>query len=96
LAAVGLVEWRIFPNPASKELNVRLHLNRPVLVNYILINTLGQSQASKVSQLMAAGEQTLKLDLSTVQAGFYHLNIIVDNGTEKNSLSKTIIVHPSY
>lgn len=94
--ALGLIEWRVFPNPASEVLNISLRLNRPVLINYALVNTLGQSQESRANQLIEAGEQTLRLDLSSVQPGLYHLNIVVDNGTEKNNLSKTIIVHPSF
>jgi len=63
----------VFPNPANEQINLELNLNESESVKYQLINTLGQ--VALQGNLGTAQTYNKTLDVSTVQAGSYLLNV---------------------
>ncbi len=69
-----------FPNPTRGKVSVQLNSLVADDINLTVTNVLGQ-RLSVSSFQVAAGEQTLEVDMTNLQTGIYYLTI--DNGTEQ-------------
>jgi Secretion system C-terminal sorting domain len=70
-----LGQFRLSPNPASSALNLSFAVLKAEIVNFSLINALGQcAQEFEVAEYGAGTHQVL-LPLNSLPSGVYQLNI---------------------
>lgn len=82
-----LIEAALYPNPSASELNVSFHQQNASEANVKLINIEGKV-VYETTKNLKAGNQTLKLDVSNVNAGMYQVLILTADGT----ISKKVAV----
>jgi hypothetical protein len=64
----------VYPNPASKQLNVMLNTEANNKVNLSLMNLKGETIITSVKQLQQ-GQNQYKLDISMLSPGMYFVNV---------------------
>ena len=70
----GLIPMSIYPNPTSEVLNASITLNNGGMVNFRIVNAQGQTVLLKNVQ-MSAGTNVQALDVTTLAAGVYTVQI---------------------
>ena len=76
------VDFNIFPNPATNEVNVNLTPFEDEVFTLRVFNNLGQEVYRK--EYLYLEEYIEKLDLSQYNSGIYMLNIELEDGTILN------------
>ncbi len=72
----------IYPNPATKDINIELNIPNNEAVNISLFNNLGQQiQSNELGNI--SGSKTYKIDISDLPKGIYFVNIQI--GSKKYS-----------
>lgn len=77
--------WKIFPNPASK--NVSILLNSPLKTNasLIILNSIGQIVENRQ---VSAGELKWDIDVSHLSSGLYSLTILSSDAVQSEKFIK--------
>lgn len=68
----------IFPNPASSAATVNFNLKKSGIVKISMLNVIGQEVSSINAGNLVAGNNSVSLDVNTLNAGVYFVNITVD------------------
>lgn len=68
----------IFPNPASNSTTVNFDLKKSGVVKMSIVNIVGQEVSRVDAGMLAAGNNSVSLDLNTLKAGVYFVNITID------------------
>lgn len=68
----------IYPNPAMTEANIRLELDKSSEVSVLVRDLSGRVVTGNTKKQLSAGQQVLKLDVSTLTPGVYICEIQVD------------------
>jgi hypothetical protein len=71
----SLSAFSVFPNPAGEVLNIRFTLDRTLSYSYTLLNSSGQEVLDGSFTNAASGQQSVTLDLNSVPAGIYYLQL---------------------
>ena len=79
----------VYPNPASGSTNVSFNLKQTGNVTVNITNLLGQTIATVNSGKLAAGSNTVSLNLSNIKAGVYFVNVSVDGVSTTKKLTVT-------
>lgn len=69
-----LEAMKLYPNPATSELNIALNLSKGQDVQATLVDVLGREVAHKTFEA-TAGDNQLKLPVETIAAGLYVLQV---------------------
>jgi len=70
-------QLRVYPNPVENEINISS--NQPIIVpDLIIIDPLGREIKPKISSILS--DKCLKLDVSQLTSGVYHLATRTENG----------------
>lgn len=77
----------LYPNPASDYVNLILNSDKAAKANITVFNMVGQAVV-KSDKFISKGDNTVKLDISTLNAGVYFVNAIIDG---KNYNQKFIV-----
>jgi hypothetical protein len=80
--------WRVAPNPADERATIRLDLKEKSAVALRVLNAQGQTVRSAAPQLLAAGPQTLELDVRALPAGLYFVELRTETGAAAQQLLK--------
>ena len=80
---------RIYPNPASSTVQIDISLVDPCEISLLIHDLKGSLQVSSFQGNLPAGMQTLKLDVSALQEGFYQVE--VRSGQERLATGKLLI-----
>ncbi|TGV00973.1 T9SS type A sorting domain-containing protein [Flavivirga rizhaonensis] len=78
-------ELKLFPNPATQELNILLPMSNSKIEAINIIDLVGKNK--QLYPYVANGEYSLKVDISNLKKGFYFANIV----TNKNSYTLKFI-----
>ncbi|MNE85674.1 hypothetical protein D3C80_1827020 [compost metagenome] len=70
------------------ELNVEMEMTKATKVTFTVMNALGQEVMAPVAQNMNNGVQSTKLDVTSLPAGIYFLNIVTPNGKTQQKFVK--------
>lgn len=65
-------EVQVYPNPADQALFIRMLVDKPVNTNLQIINAQGQI-LRRVSTRLTTGNQQIRIDVSDLPAGRYHI-----------------------
>jgi Domain of unknown function (DUF5060)/Secretion system C-terminal sorting domain len=65
----------IYPNPTISDVQLRLELKEKSVINYRLINSIGQLVAHKTDELLPIGEHNMWLKMRDLPNGIYVLNL---------------------
>jgi len=84
---VGAEGLRIFPNPASDEVNIRFRLNYEDKVSVNVKDMLGRSLISNSGSVMNEGEQQLTISTRYLPDGMYIISINTTGGILSGRLS---------
>lgn len=79
--------FNIFPNPATNQTNVSFDLTQNSNVQVSVINVSGQEVASQNAGELAAGENTVSVDLSGLTSGVYYVQLKTDFGIFTNPVT---------
>lgn len=79
------LDFKMYPNPASNELNVHLAKVSAQTLTLVVTNSLGQDQ---ITRTMSKGEQDVKIDLAVLPAGIYQLRIMGEGTYEVQKFVK--------
>jgi photosystem II stability/assembly factor-like uncharacterized protein len=71
--ALGTIS--LYPNPAKEQVKIRMLLNRSSIVSVEVYNITGKPVTGIAPQTLPGGEQTLTLQLNTLQSGIYILKL---------------------
>lgn len=85
-----VAEVQLYPNPADQELYIRLLLDKPVRANLQILNAQGQI-VRRVSATLTTGNQQIRIDVSDLPAGRYH---IVSTDPSLPVKQAFVVVHP--
>lgn len=77
-----------YPNPVSNELNIEMNMTKASSVTFSVVNALGQEVLKNAAQNFGTGKQTATVDVSSLAAGMYYLNIVTAEGTTQQKFSK--------
>jgi hypothetical protein len=77
----------LYPNPANGSTNVNFDLKKSGNVKISIVNIVGQEVRGVDAGFLAAGNNTLALDLNSLNAGVYFVNINVDGVTSTKKLT---------
>lgn len=80
-------EFKIFPNPASEEINISLKLEKPTDVEMQLYNSLGQKIKEVLEEKLTAGQNKIDFSVEDIPEGVYYLKIY----TNENEFTRKII-----
>lgn len=81
----SIVDFQVYPNPGNGNFRVALQVQKPLLLDWRILNLLGQVQQSG-SFGKASGRTDLALDLSAIAPGSYLLQVISNEGTMTKKL----------
>jgi hypothetical protein len=84
-------EFRVLPNPADEEVNIRFRLGQPSQLKFILYTMQGQLIQSFGKYALSKGPHEIELPLASIQPGSYLLRVTDD--TEMQSILKLMILH---
>ena len=76
----------IFPNPASRELNIAHNIKNPNNANVMLSNVLGQNIKTWNISASDMKRNLITLPLENIPNGFYIVSIITDNGAASTKI----------
>lgn len=76
-------ELRIYPNPATDFLNVRLNMAEQSEINVVLLNALGQEVGTVFNGQAAAGSNEFTYDVQNIPAGVYFIRTVNSNGNSE-------------
>ena len=79
--------WKVFPNPASSNIQVQLDLEKEEDVQLSIINAAGQSIRSFQFGTLAKGFQSLDIDVSDLNTGLYLLKLDTALGSQTQLLT---------
>jgi hypothetical protein len=65
----------IYPNPTISDVQLRLELKEKSVINYRLINSIGQLITHKTDELLPIGEHNMWLKMRDLPNGIYFLNV---------------------
>ncbi|MES2691623.1 MAG: T9SS type A sorting domain-containing protein [Bacteroidota bacterium] len=77
----------IFPNPASSAATVNFNLKKSGIVKISMLNVIGQEVSSINAGNLVAGNNSVSLDVNTLSAGVYFVNITVDGVSTTKKLT---------
>lgn len=77
----------IFPNPASSSTTVNFNLKKSGVVSISMVNIIGQQVSSINAGNLAAGNNSISLDVNALKAGVYFVNITVDGVSTTKKLT---------
>jgi hypothetical protein len=80
--ALGLNALQLSPNPATTQLNVRFENNSAQFLRYAVRDQLGRLVSEGDFGQAPAGENVQQLDVRTMNAGMYYLEILGENGSQ--------------
>lgn len=86
--AEAVADWSVFPNPAKDIVQVKYVLQESSPVQLNLLNAKGQVLQTQEFTSLPAGINQAEVDLSTLPAGLYQLQITTQNGTSTKSVIK--------
>jgi len=74
------LNWSLYPNPTTTELNVEMELKQPRQVQIQIIDVKGQAMDhSFLQDQMAAGLQRIPLSVDQLPKGMYYVRILLDD-----------------
>jgi hypothetical protein len=75
-------EWKVncYPDPAIDYLNIQLTAEKPAQIRMSVFNVLGNSVMQSVRGTINAGENSLRLNLQTLSAGLYIIELTDESG----------------
>lgn len=73
-------DFDVYPNPASKSVNVEFVLNRTADVQLAILNSLGQTVRTESSKTLGNGLQVQTLQIADLPNGMYLLNLRTAEG----------------
>lgn len=79
----------IYPNPTKGATTVVFNLKQSANVSMSVLNLLGQEVAGSNAGNLAAGSNTIALDLTGLKAGVYFVNVTIDGATSTEKLTVT-------
>ncbi len=79
----------LFPNPATDETNVNIDLKKSGNVTVSIVNLIGQEVNAVNAGTLNAGNNNIKLNLGSLKAGIYFINVGVDGSTTTKKLTVT-------
>jgi hypothetical protein len=88
-AQVSSFSANVYPNPAKDLAQLEYSLPEAGKVTIRITDALGRTVFSLVEQQMEAGQQQLPLELNSLAAGRYHVNLLYNrNGEVEQQLLK--------
>ncbi|MEI7726670.1 MAG: YCF48-related protein [Bacteroidota bacterium] len=78
-----------YPNPVSTTGIISYQLEKPAMVNLTLFNAMGRPVKTLVNSRQSKGTFTLKMDFSTLPAGFYFYRVQLGQYSEIKKISVT-------
>ena len=85
--STGLSNFKLWPNPASRFVNLEFNLAISAPVRIIIFNTMGKQEKMFEYDAMVAGFHDAEMDISGINPGLYFLKIESD----KTEIAKLII-----
>jgi len=82
------IQYEVFPNPVSSTIKLQTTLDKPKIVNLILVDQVGKVAFIKENIPLNRGKQILNLSVADVRNGLYFLHI--DSQTEVKTISLLI------
>lgn len=82
-----LLDYEIYPNPASDYLIAKLSSDKPVTLGIVVLDAKGSATPVPSQQVQVVGEKEVRLDLSALAEGFYLLSIQDENGNRVASFT---------
>jgi len=79
----------LYPNPATDETNVNIDLKKSGNVTVSIVNLIGQEVNAVNAGTLNAGNNNIKLNLGSLKAGIYFINVDVDGSTTTKKLTVT-------
>ena len=73
------LEWKLFPNPASDQIQIALKAGRLGSAQIRIVDMLGRVQQIKLVDL-SGGEQSMLIDISNLPEGMYYMELETDLG----------------
>lgn len=74
----------LYPNPTSSNINISLSLDEAQTISVKVVNTLGQVVAGSEFGMLNSGDNTINMEVSSLNAGMYIVNIALGNGQQVN------------
>ena len=78
----------VFPNPASKQLYIQLKAHQVKNMELRLLDVTGKEVLIRQENKLSKGQNVLSLNISTLPAGFYQLQLMIDG---KMAVEKVVI-----
>jgi len=82
---VAITNLRLYPNPVSNNLNIKLNANLASDVKFVIFNHYGRRVFKKKASI-DAGESILTYDLSYLCRGTYYLKVVINGTVQKTSI----------
>ena len=76
--AEKLTDVNLYPNPADNEVNIDFTLRKNAEVSYRIVNNMGQVVLTAEPESLSAGNHLERIDISSLAAGLYMLNLNID------------------
>lgn len=73
------LDWKLFPNPASDQIQIALKAGRLGSAQIRIVDMLGRVQQIKLVDL-SGGEQSMLIDISNLPEGMYYMELETDLG----------------
>lgn len=77
----------VFPNPATSQTTVNFNLKKSGTVSISILNIVGQEVASVNAGNLVAGNNSVVLDVNTLKAGVYFVNVTIDGVSTTQKLT---------
>lgn len=78
----------LYPNPASNQVSLSMHLDKAARVEINTVNMTGQNVGAGFNQVLGAGDHVLNLDLDGLSPGVYFYTI----HSEGNKINRKLII----
>jgi len=78
----------LYPNPASNQVSLSMHLDKAARVEINTVNMTGQNVGVEFNQVLGAGDHVLNLDLDGLSPGVYFYTI----HSEGNKINRKLII----
>lgn len=79
---------KLFPNPASEQINISFLLTVAKKINISIVNILGQTIYNSGKEMYSEGEHNITLNSKGISAGMYFIKI----ADETTDLKKTLVI----
>lgn len=77
----GTISFSAYPNPANDQVNLRYNLANASAVTVNVYDVTGKLVMSEAKGNVASGQQTTSVNVSSLPAGVYHVELVTAEGT---------------